>query len=99
MNLILNEGYISNYSVEKIDEVIILTILGDISVKYKIYSDQRHLDIDKIYTTLKTALDDSKDDENANFKISEYLERNYIFVTLPNQEDSIKYSAQKLEIK
>ena len=95
--------YVRDYNLEKkyddFDNVrtIILNIFGDIqSVSYEIQEDQNHPDIDVIYDTLKTDLDSAKNDEDATIFINEYLERSYIFILLPNSEDTLKYTAKRL---
>ena len=103
MYLALNRMYVRDYNLEKkyddFDNVrtIILNIFGDIqSVSYEIQEDQNHPDIDVIYDTLKTDLDSAKNDEDATIFINEYLERSYIFILLPNSEDTLKYTAKRL---
>ena len=103
MYLAFNRMYVRDYNLEKkyddFDNVrtIILNIFGDIqSVSYEIQEDQNHPDIDVIYDTLKTGLDSAKNDEDATIFINEYLERSYIFILLPNSEDTLKYTAKRL---
>ena len=103
MYLALNRMYVRDYNLEKkyddFDNVrtIILNIFGDIqSVSYEIQEDQNHPDIDVIYDTLKTDLDSAKNDEDATIFINEYLERSYIFILLPNSEDTLKYTEKRL---
>ena len=103
MYLALNRMYVRDYNLEKkyneFDDVrtIILNIFGDIqSVSYEIQEDQNHPDIDVIYDTLKTGFDSAKNNDDATIFINEYLERLYIFILLPNSEDTLKYTAKRL---
>lgn len=97
----LNTGLIADYSIELVNEtvdykVIHLSIYTDVSsVAYRICADIRQPDIDRIYENLSNALEFAKTNEEANIKIHEYLERNYIFITSPDG-NSIQYTANRI---
>lgn len=98
---IRNKGCISDYTIEIIKESenfssIRLAIVTDIcSISYRVCADSRHPDLQEIYSDLAEALAFVKENENAVFEISEFLERAYIFITYPNG-NTRQYTAQKL---
>jgi hypothetical protein len=98
---IRNKGDISDYSINFTEEatnfsVIHLLIETDRgSITYRICSDSRQPDLNRIYSDLDSALTYVMNNENAEFEINEYLERNYIFVTYPDGK-TLQYTASIL---
>jgi len=99
--LLLNTGLISSFTVERINEsenysVIHLSIHTDVSsVSYRICADTRQPNLDDIYEDLKNTLELVMNEEDSYFKINEYLERNYVFITYPDGRIA-QYTANKI---
>ena len=95
---ILNKGLLQNFQIkiaknEAGANNIFLTIYTDIGiVKYRIWNDIRHPDLNVIYNDLLNELNYVKNNPNAIFEIDEYPERMYIFITYSSGE-SKQYSA------
>jgi len=85
-----SRGLLQNYDI-KIDknnagvDNIFLTIYTNVNViRYIIWSDRRHPDLNLIYNDLINGLNRAKNSANIVFEISEDPERMYIFVTYPD---------------
>lgn len=65
--------------------------------KYRIWSDENIKDLGLIEELIEQGLDKAKDD-SSSIELTEYLERNYIFLTMPgvNEGQQLKFSAQSL---
>ena len=76
-------------------EVIHLTIkTEDGCLKYRICSDEREPNLSMIQRELNSGLSKARDDD-ADIEITEYMERDYLFVRYPDGT-SKQYTAQKI---
>ncbi|MFA6062858.1 MAG: hypothetical protein WC736_09680 [Gallionella sp.] len=101
-NLHLNSGHIQDFEVELVTEesgpvVAVVTIYTDReNTRYRVNSDGRHPDLDRIVTNLKSGLQAAKDTD-ADFQINEYSERTYLFVTYPDGKTE-QYTGARVQI-
>lgn len=94
--IVINPGKLNSYSLEIENQKILLNLSTDLfEASYKISSDTRNPDLNKIYNDLNEELNFVKENNNAIFKITEYLERYYIYVTFHNGKLE-QYTAHKL---
>jgi len=99
--LINSRGLIQNYNI-RIGKNnagvnnIFLTIYTDVGViRYRIWQDRRHPDLNLIYNDLINGLNRAKNSAGIVFEISEDPERMYIFVTYPDGRTE-QYSAVRI---
>lgn len=96
----LNSGQIQECSVNFVTEpsgnvVLHFYIATDSEVTtYRVYNDDREPNIQQIYAEINSCVVNVKQN-NSDLDVNEYLERSYIFVTLPNGS-SKQYSANKI---
>ncbi len=98
----LNSGAIQDFDIQEVTEPsghIVAHVKIDTDrdvVKYRVSTDDRHPKLTDIVNKLQNGLQTAKNSD-ADFQISEYCERNYIFVTYPNSE-SEQYTGSRIEI-
>lgn len=102
----VNSGIIQQFNVSLHQEtysdggnfnVVHLEVLSEsVHVKYRVCADTRNPDINIIKNDLESGLNQAAS-SSFSFEISEYLERNYIFVTYPNGT-IIQYTASRISI-
>jgi hypothetical protein len=101
----LNSGQIQNYDVVLVNEqydnititVVNVTIETDLGItKYRIASDDRHPNINRIEDSFEKGLSDALNNETSNIKINEYSERSYVFVDFPDGT-SAQYTGARIQ--
>lgn len=98
--LIFNPCAIISYSVTTVQEnpelqVIHLTIVSeDQTLKYRIWADEREPNLSSILAELNAGFSNARNG-NSDIEVTEYTERDYLFVKYPNGI-SKQYSARKI---
>lgn len=100
----LNCGVIEGYSVKIVDEgeghkVIILKIVSETEeVEYRICADDREPDLNKTHKDLQSALQKAKNEDEEDFAIDEFPERDYVYVS-DSDGKRRQYTGQRLSHK
>lgn len=86
-----NYENVNSWTLKKNGSQCLLDIMTEKrSVGYQISTDTRHPDVNVLVKDLKQFING-----NVRIKIEEYLERNYIFVRAPYNENTLQYTAVK----
>lgn len=93
-----NSSSILEFQVEKVvrnsvDVLLVIIETETETIKYRIWTDERHKNLDTIEHDFKKGLKKVVE-ENKDIIIDEFLERCYIFVTFPDTDDRNQYSAK-----